>query len=254
MARTFNDDEIDRRTLSTSQGEGCVNSRNMNYYDPLKTANSRNRFKGRKLHHDLNTLTVHETIHSRFESSNSKLENHPNPIANVKETFAPLLVSASATVGHNKSGSVTNGRTCKLALRMAPDVAEEAAWVLSTLAISRPEVHSIGRYESLKKDNQPHTLVWTAPINGSHERREYRHAIGVNVSTTGTWTGLTGPGVVQVWDRDAAALMHANDGVPITNSSPLEGSHRLLHPRVVWTFSWRETSSVLSAHSDIDRA
>ncbi|KAL1139859.1 hypothetical protein AAG570_006836 [Ranatra chinensis] len=36
----------------------------------------------RKIHHDLNIPTVHETIQSRFKSFHSKLENHPNQLAN----------------------------------------------------------------------------------------------------------------------------------------------------------------------------
>ncbi|KAL1117334.1 hypothetical protein AAG570_004660 [Ranatra chinensis] len=45
----------------------------------------------RTIHHDLNIPTVHETIQSRFKSFHSKLEYHPNPLANALSSIAHPL-------------------------------------------------------------------------------------------------------------------------------------------------------------------
>ncbi|KAL1115673.1 hypothetical protein AAG570_005963 [Ranatra chinensis] len=71
----------------------------------------------RTIHHDLNIPTVHETIQSRFKSFHSKLENHPNQLANaltyhpslkpssqIEETLACLRSNASAIVDQNSTG------------------------------------------------------------------------------------------------------------------------------------------------------
>ncbi|KAL1130114.1 hypothetical protein AAG570_013053 [Ranatra chinensis] len=40
----------------------------------------------RTIHHDLNIPSVHETIQPRFKSFHSKLENHPNQLADALST------------------------------------------------------------------------------------------------------------------------------------------------------------------------
>ncbi|KAL1122751.1 hypothetical protein AAG570_003078, partial [Ranatra chinensis] len=78
----------------------------------------------RTIHHDLNILTVHKTIQSRFKSFHSKLENHPNQLANALSPSThplnpprrlkrrwprDLRSNTSAIVDQNRSGSITNG-------------------------------------------------------------------------------------------------------------------------------------------------